>query len=327
MKKIITRVMVSAFILACFQLAAAQKPAKVSRIGYVSLIGTATSDPSFAALREGLRELGYSDGKNIVFEYRSAQGKREVIPGLVAELVQLKVDVLFCPNLPAIDAAKQATKTIPIVIVSNVDPVELGIVDSLARPGGNITGLTLQSLELSGKRLELLKEIFPKLKRVGLVWNSEDQAMTLISKQIQSVAPPLGVTLQPFGVRDPNDFGGIFEKMSHNPPDALFSIADRLINSQQRQILDFGVKSKIPIMFDTAPAVEAGALMAYGPSRVEVSHRAAVFVDKILKGAKPAELPVEQPTKFELIINLKTANQIGLTIPPNVLARADKVIK
>jgi ABC-type uncharacterized transport system substrate-binding protein len=327
MKKIITRVMVGVLILACFQLAAAQQRQKVSRIGYVALVGTATSDPSFAALREGLRELGYSEGKNIVFEYRSAQGKPEVIPGLVAELVQLKVDILFCPNLPAIDAARRATKAIPIVIVSNVDPVELGIVDSFARPGGNITGLTLQSLELSGKRLELLKEIFPKLKRVGLVWNSEDQAMTLISKQIQSAAPPLGVTLQPFGVRDASDFGGVFEKLSQHPPDALFSIADRLINSQQRQILEFGVKDKIPIMFDTAPAVEAGALIAYGPSRVEVSRRAAVFVDKILKGAKPADLPVEQPTKFELVINLKTANQIGLTIPQSVLYRADKVIR
>jgi putative ABC transport system substrate-binding protein len=307
--------------------AEAQQRGKVPRIGYVSLIGTANSDPSFAALRAGLRDLGYVEGKNILFEHRGAQGKPEVIPGLVAELVQLKVDILFCPNLPAIDAAKKATKTIPIVMVSNVDPVELGIVNSFARPGGNITGLTLQSLELSGKRLELLKEIFPKLKRVGLVWNSEDRSMSLISKQIQSVAPPLGVTLQTFGVREPSDFGGVFEKMSQHPPDALFSIADRLVNSQRKQILEFGVKSKIPTMFDSAPAVEAGALMAYGPSRVEVSRRATVFVDKILKGAKPADLPVEQPTKFELIINLKTAKQIGLTIPPSVLARADKVIK
>ena len=305
----------------------AQQPRKIPRIGYVSLIGVATSDPSFAALREGLRDLGYGEGKNIFFEYRPAQGKPQVIPALVAELVQLKVDILFCPNLPAINAAKQATKTIPIVMVSNVDPVELGIVDSYARPGGNITGLTLQSLELSGKRLELLKEMFPKLKRVGLVWNSEDKAMNLISRQIQSVAPPLGVTLQRFGVRDVNDFGGVFAKISHNPPDALFSIADRLIDSQRKQIVEFGVKDKIPTMFDSAPAVEAGALMAYAPSRVEVSRRAAVFVDKILKGAKPADLPVEQPTKFELIINLKTAKQIGLTIPPSVLARADKVIK
>jgi putative ABC transport system substrate-binding protein len=245
----------------------------------------------------------------------------------MAELVQLKMDLLFCPNLPAIHAAREATKTIPIVMVSNVDPVELGIVDSFAHPGGNITGLTLQSLELSGKRLELLKEIFPKLKRVALVWNLGDQSMNLITKQIQAAAPPLGVTLQAYGVRDANDFGGIFEKISQNPPDALFSVADRLISSQRKQILEFGVKSKIPTMFDSAPAVEGGALMAYGPSRAEVSRRAAVYVDKILKGAKPADLPVEQPTKFELIINLKTATQIGLTIPQTVLMRADRVIK
>jgi putative ABC transport system substrate-binding protein len=327
MKKKLTVVMLGAFILACFQFANAQQPGKVARIGYVSFSGAASSDRSFEALRQGLRDLGHIEGKDILFEYRGAAGEPGRIPGLVAELVQLKVDVLFCPNLPAIDAAKQATKTIPIVMVSNVDPVELGIVDSFARPGGNITGLTLQSLELSGKRLELLKEIFPKLKRVGLVWNLGDQSMTLISKQIQTVAPPLGVTLQPFGVRDPNDFGGIFAKISQNPPDALFSIADRLIDSQRGQILEFGVKSKIPTMFDAAPAVEAGALMAYGPDRAEVSRRAAVYVDKILKGTKPADLPIEQPTKFELVINLKTAKQIGLTIPPNVLARADRVIK
>jgi putative tryptophan/tyrosine transport system substrate-binding protein len=245
----------------------------------------------------------------------------------MAELVQLKVDVLFCPNLPAIDAAKQATKTIPIIMVSNADPVDLGIVESFARPGGNITGLTLQSLDLSGKRLELLKEIFPKLTRVALVWNLADQSMNLITRQIQAAAPPLGVTLQPYGVREPNDFSSIFAKISQNPPDALFSIADRLISSQRKQIVEFGVKGKIPIMFDSAPAVEAGALMAYGPSRVEVSRRGANYVDKILKGAKPADLPVEQPTKLEFIINLKTAKQIGLTIPPNVLVRADKVIK
>ena len=327
MKKRIAGLTISALLFGlCFSVVA-QQPGKVARIGYVALVGNANSDPSFAALREGLRDLGHNEGKNVMFEYRSAQGKPETIPSLIADLVQLKVDLLFCPNLPAIDAAKKATSTIPIVMVSNVDPVELGIVDSFARPGGNITGLTLQSLELSGKRLELLKEIFPKLKRVGLVWNSEDRAMNLITKQVQSVAPPMGVTLQPFSVRDPSDFGGIFEKISQNPPDAIFSIADRLVTSQQKQILELGVKSKIPIMFDSAPAVEAGALLAYGPNRVEVSHRAAAYVDKILKGSKPADLPIEQPTKFELIINLKTANQIGLTIPAAVLYRADRVIK
>jgi putative ABC transport system substrate-binding protein len=328
MKKKITVLMLGAFILACFQFAQAQQPKKVFRIGYVSVFGgPATSDRGFEALRQGLRDLGYIEGKNIVFEFRGAEGKWDRIPDLVNELVRLKVDVLFCPNLPAIDAAKQATKTIPIVMVSNVDPVELGIVDSLARPGANITGLTLQSLELSGKRLELLKEIFPKLKRVGLVWNLGDQSMNLITKQIQAAAPPLGVTLQAFGVRDPDDFGGIFAKISQKPPDALFSIADRLIISQTKQILEFGVKSKIPTMFDFAPAVDSGALMAYGPDRAEVSRRAAIYVDKILKGAKPTDLPIEQPTKFELVINLKTAKQIGVTIPPNVLARADRVIK
>jgi putative tryptophan/tyrosine transport system substrate-binding protein len=315
------------FFLTTISLADAQQAGKVARIGYVSLTGTATSDLSFAALQQGLRDLGHIEGKDVVFEHRGAQGEPDRVQGLVVELVQLKVDVLFCPNLPAIYAAKGATRTIPIVMVSNVDPVELGIVDSFARPGGNITGMTLQSLELSGKRLELLKEIVPKLKRVGLVWNVGDQGMNLITKQIQTIAPPLRVTLQPFGVRDPDDFGGIFAKIAQHPPDALFSIADRLISSQTKRIIEFGIKSKIPTMFDSAPAVEAGALMSYGPDRAEVSFRAATYVDKILKGTKPAELPVEQPMKFEFVINLKTAKQIGLTIPQSVLYRADRVIR
>jgi len=319
--------LVATLLLKTLSIVEAQQPPKVPRVGYVASAGTATTDGSYTALREGLQDLGYTNGKNIVLEYRSADGKGDRIPGFVSELVQLKVDLLFCPNLPCIAAGKDATKTIPIVMVSNVDPVQLGVVESFARPGGNLTGLSLQSLELSGKRLELLKELFPKLKRVGLVWNLGDQSMNLITEQIQAAAPPLGVTLQPFGVREPEDFGGIFEKISQNPPDALFSIADRLITSQRDQILDFGFKSKIPTMFDAAPAVEAGALMAYGPSRLEVARRAAFYVDKILKGAKPADLPVEQPTKFEFVINLKTAKQLGLVIPQSMLMRADKVIK
>ena len=187
--------------------------------------------------------------------------------------------------------------------------------------------MTLQSLELSGKRLELLKETFPKLSRVALVWNEGDQSMNLITKQVQAAAPPLGVTIQPSGVRDPSDLDSAFSKITQSPPDALFSVADRLITSQRKKILEFAAKNKIPTMFDAQAAVEAGALMAYGPSRAEVTRRAAVFVDKILKGTKPADLPVEQPTKFELVINLKTAKQIGVTIPPNVLARADRVIR
>lgn len=306
-------------------LVTAQQTVKVSRVGYVSTVSS--PDANFEALRLGMRDLGYVEGKNIVFEYRDAEGKAERIPGFVAELLQLKVDILFCPNLPAINAAKEATKTVPIVMISNVDPVELGLVESFARPGGNLSGMTLQSLELSGKRLELLKETFPKLGRVALVWNLGDQSMNLITRQVQAAAPPLGVTIQPSGVLDAADFDDAFAKLMQTPPDALFSVADRLITSQRKKILEFAAKNKIPTMFDASAAVTAGALMYYGPSRAEVSRRAAVFVDKILKGAKPADLPVEQPMKFELIFNLKTANELGLTIPPNVLVRADKVIK
>jgi putative ABC transport system substrate-binding protein len=313
------------FVIAAASLAEAQQSGKVSTVGYVSTVGS--PDANFEALRQGLRDMGYVEGKNIAFEYRGAQGKAELIPGFVAELLQLKIDLLFCPNLPANNAAKEATKTVPIVIVSNVDPVELGLVDSFARPGGNITGMTLQSLDLSGKRLELLKETFPKLSRVALVWNLGDQSMNLITKQIQAAAPTLGVTIQPSGVRDATDFDSAFAKLTQTPPDALFSVADRLITSQRKKILEFAAKNKIPTMFDAGAAVDAGALMSYGPSRAEVSRRAAVFVDKILKGTKPADLPIEQPMKFELIFNLKTAKELGLTIPPNVLVRADKVIK
>ena len=187
--------------------------------------------------------------------------------------------------------------------------------------------MTLQSLELSGKRLELLKETFPKLTRVALVWNVGDPSMNLITKQVQAAAPQLGVSIEPTGVREPDDLESAFAKITQSPPHALFSVADRLITSQRKKILEFAVKMKIPTMFDAQAAVEAGALMSYGPSRAEVSRRAAIFVDKILKGAKPADLPVEQPTKFELLFNLKTAAALGLTIPPNVLMRADRVIK
>jgi putative tryptophan/tyrosine transport system substrate-binding protein len=321
----ITTWLLLAFCLTMVSLAQAQQAGKISRVGYVSTVGS--SDANFEELRQGLRDLGYVEGKNIAFEYRAAEGKSELIPGFIAELIQMKVDLLFCPNLPAINAAKEATKTIPIVMISNVDPVELGLIDSFARPGANITGLTLQSLELSGKRLELLKETFPKLSRVALVWNVGDQSMNLITKQVQAAAPQLGVTIQPSGVRDPSDLDSAFAKITQSAPDALFSVADRLITSQRKKILEFAAKNKIPTMFDSQAAFEAGALMSYGPSRAEVSRRATVFVDKILKGAKPADLPVEQPMKFELVFNLKTAKELGLTIPPNVLARADKVIR
>jgi putative tryptophan/tyrosine transport system substrate-binding protein len=271
MKKKTTTCLLAIFVLMTAPLTYAQQPGKLGRIGYVSTVGS--PDANFEALRQGLRDLGYTEGKNIAFEYRGAEGKAERIPGFVAELLQLKVDLLFCPNLPAIHAAKEATKTTPIVMISNVDPVELGIVDSFAQPGGNITGLTLQSLELSGKRLELLKETFPKLARVALVWNLGDQSMNLITKQVQAAAPPLGVTIVPSGVRDPTDFDSAFAKILQHSPHALFSVADRLITAQRKKILEFAAKSKIPTMFDSQPAVEAGALMSYGsePRRGDAS--------------------------------------------------------
>jgi ABC-type uncharacterized transport system substrate-binding protein len=274
-----------------------------------------------------LRDLGYLENRNIVFEPRAAEGNLNSIPTLVAELVQLKVDIMVTVGTAATMAAKSGTSIIPIVMINAADPVSTGLVASMAHPGGNITGLSSLEVDLSGKRLELLKEAFPKLARVAVVWNLADTGMTLIAKQIQAAAPPLGVTIQTLGVRDPNDFDGVFIKMSQNRPDALYTIADRLTRLHVKRILEFAMKSKIPTMFNSGEFVEDGALMAYGSDRREASRRAAAFVDKILKGTKPADLPVEQPTKFEFVINLKTAKQIGLTIPPNILARADKVIK
>jgi putative ABC transport system substrate-binding protein len=241
--------------------------------------------------------------------------------------VALKVDVIVAATTPAAVAAKKATTSIPIVIVNVPDPVGTGLVASLARPGANITGLSSLAVDLSGKRLELLKEAVPKLSRVAVVWNSEDRGMTLISKQIQAAAPPLGLTIQPVGVRDPNDVGGALVKMSQDRPDALFTIADRLTALHEKQLVEFAVKNRLPAMFEDEVFVMAGGLMAYGPDRPGMWRRAAIYVDKILKGTKPAELPVEQPTKFELVINLKTAKQIGVEIPQSVLYRADKVIK
>jgi putative ABC transport system substrate-binding protein len=312
----------SLLLAPCFS-AHAQQPAKMPRVGFLGP-GSLGRFPPF---RQALRDLGYLEGRNIVFAPRAAEGNVDSIPSLATELVQLKVDVIVTVGTPATMAAKRGTSTIPIVMISAADPVSTGLVASLAHPGGNVTGLSSLEVELGGKRLELLKETFPKLAHIAVVWNLADAGMTLIAKQIQAAAPPLGVTVQRLGVRAPNDFGGVFAKMSQHRPDALYIIADRLTRLHLTQILEFAMNSKIPTMFHSGEYVEDGALMAYGPNRVEASHRAAYYVDKILKGAKPADIPVEQPTKFEFIINLKTAKQIGVTIPPNVLARADRVIR
>ena len=307
--------------------ASAQQPAKLLRIGYV-ISGARTDSNSLTdAFREGLRDLGYVEGKNIVVEYRYAEGKNERFPGLVADLVQLKVDVLVVTALPAILAAKQATKTIPIVMVTTTDPVASGAVDSLARPGGNITGVTRLTRELNGKRLELLKEAVPKISRIGVLW-VRGLRLEIAFKDYEAAAWALKIHLQSLEVRGPNpDLDGAFQAAAKERTNALITIGDALLNRYQQRITELAIRNRLPSVYDTNTWVEAGGLMSYSANDLEVFRRAAIYVDKILKGAKPADLPVEQPKKFELVINLKTAKQIGLTIPQSVLFRADKVIK
>jgi putative ABC transport system substrate-binding protein len=305
----------------------AQQPTKVPRIGYLSGAGDPSNPgPNVEAFRRGLQELGYIEGKNILVEYRYIEGKRDRVPSLVAELVQLKVDVLVSPNLPAIRAAKQATKTIPIVMVINWDPVAEGLIDSLARPGGNITGLSRLTRDLSGKRLELLKEVVPGISRVGVLDDAD--AYLKAFKDYQAAGRALKIQLQSLEIRGPNpDLEGAFEAAVKSRIRALIATQITVLLPYTEKIADLAIKNRLPLMFETGSSVEAGGLMSYAASDADLFRRAAIYVDKILKGAKAVELPVEQPTKFELVINLKTAKQIGLTIPPNVLARADKVIK
>ena len=310
-------------------IAEAQQPKKVPRIGYLSGRGDpSTPDPLVDAFRQGLRDLGYVEGKNILVEYRYAEGKLDRIPSLVAELVQLKVDVLVCPAFTSIRAAKQATKTIPIVMLINVDPVATGIVDSLARPGGNITGLARFMTELSGKRLELLKEMVPGISRVGVLWDADDPGAAIGFKEYEAAARALKIQLLSLEIRGPNpDLEGAFQAAAKGRASALITVRSPLLLRYPKRIADLAIKNRLPSMYEGSDFVEAGGLVSYASSDAENFRRAATYVDKILKGAKPADLPVEQPTKFELVINLKAAKQIGLTIPQWVLMRADKVIK
>ena len=305
----------------------AQQSKKVPRIGYVSS-GDPSTEPRLAAFRRGLRDLGYIEGTNILIEYRYAEGKPDEVPGLVAELVQLKVDVLVIGFLPAIHAAKQATKTIPIVMVTPVDPVASGIVDSLARPGGNITGLTRFTGDLKKRRLELLKETVPGISRVGVLWDADNENAAIAFKEYEAAARALKIALQSLALQGPHpDFEAAFQAAVKGRASGLITIRDALINRYRKQIADRAIKNRQPSIYEGSEYVEDGGLMSYAISDAENYRRAATYVDKILKGTKPADLPVEQPAKFELVINLKTAKQIGLTIPANVLDRADKVIK
>ena len=301
----------------------AQQAGKVHRIGYLSL--RHAIEPREEAFRQSLRELGYIEGQNVFIEWRFAKGKADSLAGLAVGLVRLKVDVIVVPGTQAIRATRQATTTIPIIFPTAGDPVASGLVASLARPGGNITGLTILSPELSGKRLELLKEAFPRLFRVAVLFDPRQPAQTF--KETQTVGQFLGLKLQTLEVRDATDVESAFSAMSRERADALIMLPHPVLQVHQRRILELAAKSRVPAMYQTAEWAEKGGLMSYGPDHLDNYRRAAIYVDKILKGAKPAELPVEQPMKFEFLINLKTAKQIGLTIPPNVLPRADRVIR
>jgi len=298
------------------------------RIGYV----LANGDPKIPqaqveALRRGLRDLGYVEGENIGIEYRYAKGKEDRIASHVTELVELKVDIIVVQTLSTIRAAKQATKTIRIVMVTTQDPVATGIIDSLARPGGNITGLTRLTRELSGKRLELLKEAVPRISRVGVLWAGDPGAAVAV-KEYEVAARVLKIPLQSLEVRRSNpDLEGAFQAAVKGRANAFITISNALFYRYLTRIVDLGNKDRLPSMYEVSAYVEAGGLMSYSSNDAENYKRAATYVDKILKGAKPADLPVEQPTKFEFVINLKTAKEIGLTIPQSVLFRADKVIK
>ena len=329
MTKTITGMAFTAMLLAHSFAAEAQQPRKVPRIGLLSSAGDPrTPGPQIEAFRQGLRDLGYIEGKNILVEYRYAAGKLDRLPDLVAELIQLKVDVLVVTALVAIRAARQATKTIPIVMVILSDPVATGIVDSLARPGENVTGLTRLTRELSGKRLELLQEAVPGISRVGVLWDTDAPGAAIALKEYQAAAGALKIRLQSLAVRGPDPhFEGAFRAAAKTPSGALVIINNALVRRYSKRIADLAIKNRLPAIYEGRGYVEAGGLMSYSANETEAYRRAATYVDKILKGAKPADLPVEQPTKFELVINLKTAKQIGLTIPQSVLYRADKVIK
>ncbi len=320
-----TLFILATLILAPIYPAQAQKQATIPRMGLLYL--GAPPNAILDGFMQGMRELGYIEGKNIIIEYRFAEGKEDRLPELATELVRLKVDAIFTAGTPAIYALKQATKTIPIVFFSTSDPVGTGVVASLAHPGGNITGISALASDLWPKRLELLKEISPKLSRVAMLWNKNNAGMALEARATQEVAGPLGVALQDRGIKDPNELEVVFAVMTKDRPDAFLALMDPVLNSQRTRILDFLAKNRLPAIFQSTDWVEAGGLMSYGPSYPELFRRLAIQMDKVLKGAKPADIPVEQPTKFELVINLNTAKQIGLTIPPDMLARADRVIR
>ena len=322
MKKNILCVALIAMLLALSFPAEAQQPGKIPRIGYLTDVRSAPA----AAFVQGLRDLGYVEGRNVVFEFRTTGGKSGWYPELAGELVGLKVDVIVAGGAGAIRAAKNASATIPIVMAHVNDPIAVGLVASLAHPGGNITGISNLSPELSGKRLELLKEVIPKLYRVAVLTYGGAAMQTSI-KETEVAAQSLHLQVQLLKLKAPDEIESALDAAKKQRADALVQIQAAFLEPHQQRITDLAAKYRLPVMYNDRDNVEAGGLISYGPDRADMNRRVAAIVDKILKGRKPADIPVEQPMKFELIVNLKTAKQIGLTIPPNVLARADRVIK
>jgi putative ABC transport system substrate-binding protein len=330
MRKNVICLALCAMLLALCASASAQQPKKLPRLGYLSSTNPASESTRSEAIRLRLRELGYIEGQNIAIEYRYSEGKRHRLPELAAELVRLKVDVIVAAGgVPLIQAAKNATKTIPIVMVgAGIDPVEAGLIDSLARPGGNIAGLTLLSRELTGKRLELLKEAVPKVARVAVLYDPANPGSVIeIKEDLPVAARALGLTIQSWEARAVGDFDRVFAALNKQRPDGLYMPSGGAATIANKRIAVLALKSRLPSTYGRIEAVDAGGLMYYGADLADSYRLAASYVDRILKGTKPADLPVEQPTKFELVINLKTAKQIGVAIPQSLLYRADRVIR
>jgi len=303
--------------------------AKIPRIGYLQAVAPQNgTSPFLEDFRKGLRELGYVEGTNILLEIRWGEGRLDRMPALAAELVRMKVDVIFAVSSPAVWAAKNATKTIPIVMPTSSDPVGDGLVVSLARPGGNITGMSLMAPELSAKRLQLLKEVFPKQVRpAAVLWNPDYYGMAARFKEIQSAAPAMGMNVRSVEIRDSRELERALEALDRDRPDAMVLLVDPLTLSQRLRIVEYAAEKRLPAIYEVEQFVDAGGLMSYGPNIDEQVRHAAVYVDKILRGAKPGDLPIEQPAKFDLVINLKTAKALGVAIPQSVLVQADRVIE
>ncbi len=319
---------VASALLAAPLAAHAQQAGKVSRIGYLGTSTATLERHLIEAFRRELRDLGYIEGQNIVIVYRWAEGQDDRLPGLAADLVNQKPDIIVTSGTPGTLAAKQATTTIPIVMTSSSDPVQVGLVASLARPGGNVTGLSIVAPELEGKRLQIIQQLIPRLTRLGVLWNPGNPATKQVFEETKVIAERLRVTLEPVvEVRRVDEFESALARIARARPQALDVLVDRFLLAHRTRIVDFVAEQRLPAMYPYREYVDAGGLLSYAPSNIALFRGAATYVDKLLKGAKPADLPVEQPTKFDLVINLKTAKALGLTIPQSLLLRADEVIQ